>query len=123
MPTFQGKDGKPRFSMNPQIGAALSSGTAPGMPPEDDGQLDDGTEDEHVELHHGGHPEGQPPPHEGTQYHTIHIQPPPAPPDIRNHDDYAGADEHMQECMGEGLEDNGDSDESSEDNGGDSGDE
>lgn len=57
--------------------------------------------DSHVEVHHGGHPDGTPPPTEMTQFHTIAADPTGNPTDIRNHDDYAGADQHVKEVMGQ----------------------
>lgn len=88
--------------MNPQMGKSMYGGSNSSdsqvEDPTTDGQ--DSTED-HVELHHGGHPDGNPPPHEGTKYHTIHGA------DVRNHDDYESANEHMKECMGESGDDSG----------------
>lgn len=79
--------------MNPQIAKMHDSSTPGEQPPPDNGASDE--TDSFVELHKGGNPSGQPPPTETTQYHTIHGA------DIRNHDDYDGADSHMKECMGE----------------------
>ena len=122
MPTFKGKDGKPRFSMNPQMGKSMYGGNeVPGLqtvgekagiaPAEG---LEDNGESDCCEMHHGGHPDGQPEPHEGTAYHTIHKGADGNTKEIRNHDDYEGADEHCRECMegdkGESEHDDGDSD-------------
>lgn len=119
MPTFPGKDGKPSFSMNPQVGKAMS-GTAPGMPPPT--QTDGGQSDDHVEIHHGGHPQGTPPPSNMTKYHTIAAHSDGSAPEIMNHDDYSSADQHMQQCMGEAADD-GQSDMMNMDMGSDNGDE
>ena len=117
MPTFKGKDGKPRFSMNPQMGKSMYGDEVPGLQTmgEKDGAaptagLEDNGESDSVEIHHGGHPEGQPEPHEGTAYHTIHKGADGEPKEIRNHDDFSGAEAHCAECMGESEHDNGDSD-------------
>lgn len=120
MPTFKGKDGKPRFSMNPQVGKARYGDSIPGLETvgEHDGtaparDLDDNGESDlspSFEIHHGGHPEGDPEPHEGTAYHTIHKDADGTPKEIRNHDDYEGAEAHARECMAEPEHDNGDSD-------------
>lgn len=117
MPTITDKNGNKRFSMNPQVGKAMFGGSAPGMdlikggsaasPDQQDDVQDQGADD-HVELHHGGNPEGDPPPHEGTKYHTIATKTDGSAPEIKNHDDYPSADQHMQQCMGEST-DNGDS--------------
>jgi hypothetical protein len=122
MPTFKGKDGKPRFSMNPQMGKSMyGDSTAPGLDliggkagtaPE--AGLDNGESDS-VEIHHGGNPDGQPEPHEGTAYHTIHKGADGMPKDIMNHDTYDQAQDHIQQCMepaeaGNSNTDDGDAD-------------
>lgn len=124
MPSFKGKDGSMKFSMNPQAGAAMYGGSDPAMDPNADPNVDPsaGADDTHVELHHGGNPQGQPPPTPTTKYHTIATSTMDMQPDIRNHDDYQSADQHMQECMGatdDGMDDAGDMGDSSTDLGGD----
>ena len=109
MPTFKGKDGKSHFSMNPQMGKAMYGDSIPGLNTVGEkegapaaGGLEDNGESDIAEVHHGGHPEGNPEPHEGTAYHTIHKGPDGEPKEIRNHEDYESAESHMRECMGEG---------------------
>jgi len=124
MPTFKGKDGKSHFSMNPQMGKSMYGDQVPGLDTmgEKDGMapagaLDDNGESDCCEVHHGGHPSGQPEPHEGTAYHTIHKGAQGESKEIRNHDDYDSAESHVREVMDKGDEshldsehDNGDSD-------------
>jgi hypothetical protein len=148
MPTYTDKKtGKKSFAMNPQAGKAMHEGSGlklkgeekaeekihPGLHDEVaaehpklakyDGHLHNGEQlAHHVELHHGGHPEGQPPAHEGHTHHTIshlhggggggggsephelhnaetegHEQ------EIRNHEGYEEANAHMQNTMHEGC--------------------
>jgi hypothetical protein len=118
MPTFKGKDGKPRFSMNPQMGKSMyGDQAAPGMDlisgqagTDPAAGLDDNGESDSVEVHHGGSPDGQPEPHEGTAYHTIHKGIDGNPKEIRNHDTYDQAADHAREVMdpGEAGNDNND---------------
>ncbi len=113
MPTFKGKDGKPRFSMNPQVGKSMFGG-APGMEGMGDtsgkASADPNEDGDSVEVHHGGSPEGEPEMHEGTAYHTIHKDAMGAPTEIRNHDSIDEANAHVAECMGATSTNDGDSD-------------
>src|SRR4249919_2717532 len=108
MPTIKGKDGKSHFAMNPQAGKAAFGGAVDPAPP-GLGALGGGAppdplaapaaggapppgaspDDQHVEVHHGGNPAGNPPPTEMTQFHTIACDSAGNQNDIRNHDDYA----------------------------------
>jgi hypothetical protein len=124
MPTFKGKDGKPRFSMNPQVGKSKYGDAIPGLdtdglgalggdlgggtpPPSPGGDLGGGLGDigggtgESVEIAPGGDPSGQPPPDDTTQFHTISKDPTGQVTEIRNHSDFASATAHIQECMGQ----------------------
>jgi hypothetical protein len=134
------KSGKKSFSMNPQMGRAMHGGG--GMKKKEDGagkresahfatQLNepgehpklanyDGHEHNghllahHVELHHGGHPQGEPPMHEGHTHHTIthphsmhegggggseHEH--SGEPEIHNHESMEEAHEHEDGAMHE----------------------
>jgi hypothetical protein len=77
MPTFKGKDGKDRFTMNPQIASAMGSSQAPAAaasPDMADPNADTSMPDtgDSVEIHHGGNPQGQPPMTDAHAFHTIH---------------------------------------------------
>lgn len=95
MPMFKGKDGKDRFHPNPQVGRAMAA-TKPTPAVRPVSPVGKGGGDEaghapvharlmnysghdhngktlahHVEVHHGAHPEGQPPGDERTSHHVI----------------------------------------------------
>lgn len=79
MPTFKGKDGNPRFTMNPQIASAMGSSQAPTAagvtdPADPNAAGPDDMQDmqDSVEIHHGGNPQGQPPMTDAHAFHTIH---------------------------------------------------
>lgn len=130
MPTIVGSDGKPRFSMNPQVGRALAAGVgkpaASAQDPSSDGQMDDGSagqgQVQAVGIHRGGHEEGTPPPTPQTKFHTIAKSHDPVTGmesnEIQNHDDFESADAHAKQLLGE---DGSDSDHSGEDSGGENG--
>lgn len=98
------KDGKKSFSMNPQVGRALHGGLKPmmdaavstGAKPAEHG----GEAIHHVEVHHGGHPQGEPPMHEGHTHHTIHHPERGGEPHIKNHENYNEAESATRESMG-----------------------
>ena len=59
----------------------------------------------HVEIHHGGHPEGEPPMHEGHTHHVI-AHPHPdhgSEPTITNHETLDDAFQHAHGAMHEGC--------------------
>ena len=115
MPSFMGKDGKPRFSMNPQAGRALYGGNQGGgaaaaaQDPSSGSQTDDGStgqgEVDSVGIHKGGHEEGTPPPTPQTQFHTIAKRHDPVTGmesvEIQNHNDFESADQHAKQLLGQ----------------------
>lgn len=116
MPMFKGKDGKSSFHMNPQAGKSLHGGDTPlvksGKPGEGGTEGENSGEHQfngenrahHVEVHHGGHEQGQPPDDGSMTHHTIaHDE--MGGQDIRNHASMEEAKDHMGNAMHEGCPD------------------
>lgn len=144
MPSYTDGQGKKKFHINPQAARAFDHKGAnkggmgssreenaeeqihPGIHEEVDKKLAnyDGHEHnghklaEHVETHHGAHPEGQPPAHEGHTHHTISQRHDMhgGGAEVFNHEGYDAAEEHnrgemhadcpeCEEAEGAGTED------------------
>lgn len=122
MPLFKGKDGQDRFHPNPQVGRAMGGmkPTAPTKPTAPMGILDESVEGiapdharvanynghdhngktlaHHIEVHHGAHPEGQPPGDERTSHHVI-VHGKDGKPEVRNHASFDEAAQDARDSM------------------------
>lgn len=120
MAIFEDKNKKKSFHMNPQMGRALHGGVGKSQKNSSEnnvkGHIKDAKEPHHqagfgeaehlahpnvhhVELHHGGHPGGHPPAHEGHTHHTIHHPHDGGEPQVRNHESYDEASDHVGQSM------------------------
>lgn len=125
MPSFKGRDGQIHFHPNPQVARSIGSPPAntkePGKIPNEENleerdspgiheRVADAAD--HVEIHHGAHPDGQPPDDGTHAYHVIiHKRPQggegmgvgpgdkPNPPEIHNHPDYDSVESDVRDQM------------------------
>lgn len=111
MPTYTDKEGKKKYHVNPQAGRAMfGSKDKPSLERTEE-KLHPDTQSEgekehvhHVEIHHGAHPDGEPPASEGHRFHTVtHRSENDEMPEIHNHESYDEASDHGRGMMDEEM--------------------
>lgn len=91
-----GEGADKKFSMNPQVGRAMHKATSSGPVAKESAPATGKAH--HVEVHRGGHPDGNPPMDETSTHHTIHHSD-TGEADIRNHSGYDDAEASIRASM------------------------